>query len=1398
LDSARQLANGSLILSGRKKHSGLYQCVVTLSSVGTILSRTAKVDVTGVPVFTVEPSSLSVFLEQTAVFSCSTNSPHTSISWLKNDSPLQLDHRMRLLPSGHLEISKVNLGDRAKYQCRAGPALSRVADLRLNLDLTARDRPTSPTFVMSPTSRVVQQGKDITLGCAANGVPAPSISWLKDGREIELSLLDSRMTRSGTGSLNIRGVRLEDEGAYQCRAENNEDSVDAAATVTVLVPPYLVKKPVSRQAYEKDDILYECEVEGRPKPNVQWFKNGDLIIQSEYFQMVSGNNLKILGLVGSDAGVYQCIATSEAGSVQASAQLQVLSKADPDSHTTTRPLSLIGGSPVLLPSVPSAPSDLSAVIVSTRFVTLAWEPPTAINGQLTGYSVFYKQPGSERERVVNSTRGTLEEVSLQGLVPGTKYSVRVVAQNENGPGESSAELEVVTQAEVDVPGPPQEVEARATSSFSILISWDPPSGNNGNILKYKLYYRQGDASLDRDISITDATQYHLTDLREFTEYSFWVSAFNKNGEGTYSEEITVRTHSDIPADPPQNATLESASSTSIIVRWEPPPRESQNGVLTGYKLKWRRGGGKGKSHTVTTDGSRRLYAITDLRKGKEYQVKVAALTVNGSGPATGWLSATTFDSDLDESQVPEPPSSLRARATDEEITIMWTPPKSQLIMVRGYTIGWGKGIPDEYTKVVDNKQRYFVIENLKANSEYVISLKAYNNVGDGRPIYETTRTRDEQQNEPATPLVPPVGLKTIVLSSTTVVITWVDSTLPRNQVVTDNRYYIVRYTSVVSLKSDRPKHNYRNATDLNAMLDDLRPNTEYEFTVKVVRGMRQSPWSLVVLNMTQESSPTSAPRDLAVIGDSSDPTAITLTWLPPRRPNGKINGYVIFYSVDRRKDDREWVVEGVIGDKTDTIIRQLDPNVKYYFKIQARNSKGYGPLSPVVMYKTGSGLANGRAQANGGIPPNVQYAIFATGGVIVIIAVIFGVVMCRRGSRAPPPVDRPKPYMKGETGSLREKLNPPPPDLWIHHDQLELKSMDSNQDETGIASIPRSTPIDHRSVSSLDRSRYINPYSGTESERSFTGRESQRRLLRQPIGHAVSAKPIKIAAINGKPKVQRYLSRESVASSSVPPGSCASSTYIRSQYNLNPPPVSSSGRSIESPHSPDPLPGYNYGPPESEGPPSTIGDFNWANTTTSSIDGGSSCNGPGCQSGCQPSANPPPTYLSSALSTSSADSGSASGSGSRACSGSGSGSGGGSRRPSQLKSFSLPTPAGISQPKAVFVRPQPSSPFKKAPFTSGPSGDSSLGPGPPATVNPRGLNFTPLPAMAEVRSPDVLHPQDGPCECLSHPIQPTFSTEELNAEMKNLEGLMKDLNAITGPIPMPSHLHLSETNQYQC
>ena len=43
---------------------------------------------------------------------------------------------------------------------------------------------------------------------------------------------------------------------------------------------------------------------------------------------------------------------------------------------------------------------------------------------------------------MNSTRGTLEELNVQGLQPGTEYVVRVVAHNEHGSGDSSDPLRV--------------------------------------------------------------------------------------------------------------------------------------------------------------------------------------------------------------------------------------------------------------------------------------------------------------------------------------------------------------------------------------------------------------------------------------------------------------------------------------------------------------------------------------------------------------------------------------------------------------------------------------------------------------------------------------------------------------------------------------------------------------------------------------------------------------------------------------------------------------------------------------------------------------------------------------------------------------------------------------------
>ena len=134
-----------------------------------------------------------------------------------------------------------------------------------------------------------------------------------------------------------------------------------------------------------------------------------------------------------------------------------------------------------------------------------------------------------RERVLNATSGSLQELNVQGLQPGSAYEFRVVAHNQHGIGESSQPLrvsaimllcyklsnsiirfclmtrkqvviypstmfilylQITTQEELDVPGPVSDLKARPTSSFSILINWNKPVYSSSYVRHYKLYYRQ--------------------------------------------------------------------------------------------------------------------------------------------------------------------------------------------------------------------------------------------------------------------------------------------------------------------------------------------------------------------------------------------------------------------------------------------------------------------------------------------------------------------------------------------------------------------------------------------------------------------------------------------------------------------------------------------------------------------------------------------------------------------------------------------------------------------------------------------------------------------------------------------------------------------------------------------
>ncbi|XP_074933177.1 netrin receptor DCC [Phalacrocorax aristotelis] len=1140
----QQLANGSLLIQNivhsrhHKPDEGLYQCEASLEGVGAIISRTAKVMVAGPLRFLSQTESVMAFAGDTILLKCeAVGEPMPVVHWQRNQEdlfPSPADTRVAILPSGALQISRVQHGDSGIYRCLAkNPASSRTgndAEVRVLADPALHRQ---QFFLQRPSNVVAMEGKDAVLECCVSGYPPPTFTWLR-GDEV-LPMRSKKYSLLAGSNLLISNVTDDDSGTYTCVVTYKNENSSGSAELSVMVPPWFLIRPSNLYAYESMDVEFECAVSGKPVPTVEWIKNGEVVIPSDYFQIVGGSNLRILGLVKSDEGFYQCVAENEAGNAQASAQLIIPEPAVPSSSV-----------------LPSAPRDVVPVLVSSRFVRLSWRPPAEVRGSVQTYTVFFSRDGVNRERAVNTSQSGTLQLTVGNLKPEETYTFRVVAYNEWGPGESSQPVKVATQPELQVPGPVENIRAVSTSPTSILVSWDPPAYANGPVQGYRLFCTETATGREQNVEV-DGLSYRLEGLKKFTEYSLRFLAYNRYGPGVSTEDVTVTTLSDVPSAMPQNVSLEVVNSRSIKVSWLPPPPGTQNGFITGYKIRHRKTTRRGEIETLEPNNL--WYLFTGLEKGSQYSFQVAAMTVNGTGPPSDWYTAETPENDLDESQVPDQPSSLHVRPLTTSIVMSWTPPLNPNIVVRGYIIGYGVGSPYAETVRVDSKQRYYSIENLEPSSHYVISLKAFNNAGEGVPLYESATTRSMTVPDISTPMLPPVGVQAVALTHDAVRVIWADNSVPKNQKTTEVRFYTVRWRTSYSTSA---KYKSADTTALSHTVIGLKPNTMYEFSVMVTKGRRSSTWSMTAHATTCEAAPTSAPKDLTVITREGKPRAVIVSWQPPLDANGKITAYILFYTLDKNAPIDDWVMESISGDRLTHQIMDLNLDTVYYFRIQARNAKGVGPLSDPIFFRTlkvehPDKMANDQGRhgdgsywpvdtnlidrsslneppigqmhpPHGSVTPqknsNLLVVIVVTVGVITVVVVVVVAVICTRRSSAQQRKKRAT-HSAGKRKGSQKDLRPP--DLWIHHEEMEMKNIEkpTGSDPTGRDSPMQScqdiTPVSH-SQSETQLGSKSTPQPGPETEdvgssmstleRSLAARRATRAKLMIPMDSQPNNPPV--------------------------------------------------------------------------------------------------------------------------------------------------------------------------------------------------------------------------------------------------------------------------------------------------
>uniref|UniRef100_A0A672N6W7 Neogenin 1 n=1 Tax=Sinocyclocheilus grahami TaxID=75366 RepID=A0A672N6W7_SINGR len=1119
-------------------------------------------------------------------------------------------------------------------------------------------------------------GESVLLPCVMKGYPAPMIRWTFNDRPIDESR--ERFAVIGGGSLQIVNLTEEDAGIYVCQTDSGNMTSEIQAELTVHVPPRFLTRPSNTYAQESMDIIFECDVTGSPPPTVKWMKDGDTVIPSDYFRIVKQHNLQVLDVALPSAVPSLTDATTD--------------------HVASSPAERSG-------PTPSAPRDVVASLVSTRFIKLTWRLPAEPHGENITYSVFYSLEGTNRERVENTSGPGEMQVTIQNLVPDTKYTFRVVASNANGPGESSTPLTVATQLEVQVPGPAPNLQVVSVGTASATLSWERPSTGNGEIQTYKLFYSEKGQDSEQDMDVTGLA-YTVTGLKKFTEYSFRVVAYNKHGPGVSTEDVVVRTLSDVPSAPPQNLTLEVLNSTSIMVRWQPPPPGTLNGELTGYKLRYRKG--LRRADTIEISTTQLFQLIDGLEKGKVYTVRVSASTVNGTGPTTEWIAAETFENDLDESQVPGVPSSLHVRPLVNRIVVSWTPPENQDILVRGYKIGYGIGSPHAHTVTLDYKQRFYSIDNLDPSSHYVITLKAFNNMGEGIPIYNSATTRPQSAPDP-TPMLPPVGVQATVLSHDTVKVSWADNSLAKNQKITDSRYYTIRWKTNIPANT---KYKMANTTSLFHTVTALKPNTLYEFSVMVTKSRRSSTWSMTAHGTTFESIPSSAPKDVTVISKEGNPRIININWQPPTEANGKITGYIIYYSTDVNAEVHDWVVEPVVGNRLTHQIQGLTLDTTYYFKIQARNSKGMGPMSDAAQFRTPKGKPQPYKPGITGSQENhiLVIVVIVSVGVFTIIAVVVGAVLCTRRSNSHQKKKRAA--CKSSTGSHKYKSSSKdlkPPDLWIHHERVELKPMDKSPEPNPVMTetpIPRTTQDPAAEPSHQRRG-----HEGEESVSTLAGRRGVRPKIMMPFDSQPSQPVISAHPIHSLDHLHHHHHHYHL-----PPRG-----YLHHQIGLRAPatPSTFSDRppSAESVRNQPPAPG----PPVAPSQPSTTAELQKTEAVIKEEE--------------PPSINPPTAHV----------------------------------RPTHpLKSFAVPAVTVSAHNPPTYETALPSTPLLAQP---GLFSKHHWVPG---------VKMASIGTLNRVRAPMAVTVPSAPDQSeTSKMLDTTYETDELSEEMAHLEGLMKDLNAIT-------------------
>ncbi|XP_042311387.1 receptor-type tyrosine-protein phosphatase delta isoform X29 [Sceloporus undulatus] len=812
--------------------------------------------------------------------------------------------------------------DEAIYECVASNSVGEIS-VSTRLTVLREDQiPRGfPTIDMGPQLKVVERTRTATMLCAASGNPDPEITWFKDFLPVDTSNNGRiKQLRSGgtpiRGALQIESSEESDQGKYECVATNSAGTrYSAPANLYVRVrrvPPRFSIPPTNHEIMPGGSVNITCVAVGSPMPYVKWMLGAEDLTPED--DMPIGRNVLELNDVRQSAN-YTCVAMSTLGVIEAIAQITVKA----------------------LPKPPGTPVVTETTATS---ITLTWDSG---NPEPVSYYIIQHKPKSSEELYKEIDGVATTRYSVAGLSPYSEYEFRVVAVNNIGRGPPSEPVSTRTSEQAPSSAP-RNVQARMLSSTTILVQWEEPEEPNGQIQGYRVYYTMDPSQHVNSWLKHNVADSHITTIGNLIPqktYSVKVLAFTSVGDGPLSSDIQVITQTGVPGQP-LNFKAEPESETSILLSWTPP----RSDTISNYDLVYK-DGEHGEEQRISIDPAT-SYHLQGLKPNSLYYFRLSARSPQGLGASTAEISARTMQS------IPSgPPRKVEVEAVNStSVKVSWRSPvpNKQHGQIRGYQVhyvkmenGEPRGQPmlkdimlaDAQWEYDDTTEHEMIISGLQPETTYSLTVTAYTTKGDG--------ARSKPRLVSTTGAVP--GKPRLVISHTqmsTALIQWhppVDTYGPLQG-------YRLRFgrkdTDALTTRDFTDKDDHYTATDIHkgtSYIFRLSARNKVGFGEEVIKEIS-----------IPEDVPSGFPQNLH--SESATSTSVQLTWQPPIL--SERNGIVTKYTLQYRDINVAHHPTEVPVAPPDTImtLSGLKPDTTYDVKIRAHTSKGPGPYSPSVQFRT--------------------------------------------------------------------------------------------------------------------------------------------------------------------------------------------------------------------------------------------------------------------------------------------------------------------------------------------------------------------------------------------------------------------------------------------------------------